>query len=282
VTSPDVTATTTVAAVIGDPIRHSLSPVLHNAAFRANDLDWVFVAFEVAAGGARDALAAMRALRFGGLSVTMPHKHDAAAACDALTDDAATLASVNCVVPRADGSLLGDSTDGEGFLRSLRDAGHDPAGASVLLLGAGGAARAIAVALGRSGCRVQVAARRSEEAVRTAALVAGAAAVPWEERHDVLASATLVVNATPVGMGGGHDSALRPDALGEGHLVADLVYHPIDTPLLRAAREQGCATVDGLGMLVHQAALAFERWTGTSAPVPVMAAAARAAIAPGP
>ncbi|HEX5614057.1 MAG TPA: shikimate dehydrogenase [Acidimicrobiia bacterium] len=278
----EVSATTTVAAVIGDPIRHSVSPALHNAAFRATGLDWVFVAFEVASGGASAALDAMRSLALGGLSVTMPHKHDVAQACDELTDDAARLASVNCVVRRADGSLLGDSTDGEGFVRALRDAGHDPAGESVLLLGAGGAARAVAVALGRAGCRVHVAARRAAAARDAAALVAGGVTVEWDERHDAVAAATLVVNATPIGMGGEGESPLRPDVLGPRHVVADLVYHPLLTPLLRSATERGSAGVDGLGMLVHQAALAFERWTATPAPVAVMTAAARAAVASRP
>lgn len=275
---PAIGGATTVAAVIGDPIRHSLSPALHNAAFRAAGLDWVFVAFAVPAGGARDALAAVRALRLGGLSVTMPHKHDVARACDALTDDAAALESVNCVVPRLDGSLLGDSTDGEGFVRALREAGHDASGLDALVLGAGGAARAVAVALGRAGSRVQIAARRVEAAAAAATLVAGATTVDWSERGDAAAAAALVVNATPIGMGDEAGIPLPVDGLGPHHVVADLVYHPLATPLLRAARARGSATVDGLGMLVHQAALAFERWTGLPAPVPAMADAARTAL----
>jgi len=139
-----ITGATRVAGVIGDPVRHSLSPVLHNAAYRELGLDWIYVAFEVPDGATRDALAAMRVLGLAGLSVTMPHKTAAAEACDALSADAAALRSVNTVSLGADGRLAGDSTDGEGFLRSLRDAGHDPGGATVVLLGAGGAARAVA------------------------------------------------------------------------------------------------------------------------------------------
>jgi shikimate dehydrogenase len=279
VTDHAVGAATRVAAVIGSPVRHSLSPVLHNAAFRELGLDWVFVAFEVAAGEGAAAVGAMRPLGLAGMSVTMPHKADAAGACDALSDDAAALGSVNCVTRRPDGSLRGDSTDGEGFRRALLDAGCDPAGAAVLLLGAGGAARAVALTLGRAGARLVVAARRTEAAAAAAALAPGATVVPWPDRHDALGATDLVVQATPVGMGGDGASPLEPAALTARHTVAELVYHPLETPLLRAARARGAAGIDGLGMLVHQAALAFELWTGRPAPVPVMAAAAGAALA---
>ena len=139
---PVITGATRVAGVIGDPVRHSLSPRLHNAAYRALGLDWVYVAFEVPDGGAVAALDAARVLDLIGLSVTMPHKTAIAAACDELTPDAAALHSVNTVTRLAGGRTLGDSTDGTGFLRSLADAGVDAAGRPVLLLGAGGAARA--------------------------------------------------------------------------------------------------------------------------------------------
>src|SRR4029077_14793493 len=138
-----ISGSTRVAGVIGDPVRHSLSPVLHKAAYRELGLDWVYVAFEVPDGATLGALEAMRTLDLAGLSVTMPHKTAAAACCDELSDDAAALHSVNTVSIGSGGRVVGESTDGEGFLRSLRDAGHDPAGASVVLLGAGGAARAV-------------------------------------------------------------------------------------------------------------------------------------------
>ena len=273
-----VTASTRVAGVIGDPVRHSLSPVLLNAAFVALGLDWVYVAFEVPEGGTAEALAAMRALDLAGLNVTMPHKTAAAGGCDDLTPDAAALRSVNTVVPLGGGRLLGDSTDGEGFIRSLRDAGHDPGGKRVLLLGAGGAARAVALALGREGSAVTVAARRADAARSAAALAPAGEAIEWDAARLLAPEADLVVNATPVGMTGA-GIAIAPSVLHPGQVVADLVYHPLDTPLLVAARGAGAAVVDGLGMLVHQAALAIERWTGERAPVGVMRAAAEAAVA---
>ncbi len=273
-----ISGATRVAGVIGDPVRHSLSPVLHNAAYRELGLDWVYVAFEVPDGATRGALEAMRTLDLAGLSVTMPHKTAAAACCNELSDDAAALHSVNTVSIGSGGRLVGDSTDGEGFLRSLRDAGHDPAGASVVLLGAGGAARAVARALGRAGARVVVCARKADAAAVAAQLAAGESR-PWAERSGAAAAAAFVVNATPVGMGA-DELPLPLDALHPGQVLADLVYHPLETELLRGARNQGADVVDGLGMLVHQAALQIERWTGRPAPVAAMRAAAEAALRP--
>jgi shikimate dehydrogenase len=187
---------------------------------------------------------------------------------------------VNTVSMGEHGRLIGDSTDGEGFLRSLRDAGHDPTGASVVVLGAGGAARAVARALGRAGALVVVCARKPDSAAVAAGLAAGAA-VPWDERSRVAAEATFVVNATPVGMGD-EELPLPLEALHAGQVLADLVYHPLETALLRGARDRGAVVVDGLGMLVHQAALQIERWTGRAAPIAAMRAAAEHTLRPAP
>lgn len=265
---------TRVAGIIGDPVRHSLSPAIHNAAFEAAGLDWVFVAFPVPDGQAAAALAAMRTLEIGGLSVTMPHKEPAAAACDDLSERSRRLRSVNCVVRRRDGSLYGDSTDGEGFLRSLADAGVEVAGMAALVLGAGGAGRAVALALAEAGASVTVAARRPD-AGDAAADLGGGRAVSIDAVASELGAVELVVNATPVGMTG-DASPLDPALLSADHIVADLVYHPAETPLLAAAERRGARTVGGIGMLVHQAALAFTLWTGQDAPVEVMRAAAEA------
>jgi shikimate dehydrogenase len=280
-----ITGTTRLAAVIGSPIRHSLSPALHNAAFEASGLDWRFVAFEVEAGRGRDALEAMRVLRLGGLSVTMPHKEDVFAAVDVVEASAAALRSVNCVVPLDDGRLLGTSTDGDGFVESLRrDGAVDPAGLRVVVLGAGGAGRAVVDALARSGAASIGVVNRTASRAEEAAALAGAAG-----RVATLADvggADLVVNATSQGMGafGSESSALPldPSSLHEGQVVADLVYHPLDTALLQAARAAGARTHDGLGMLVHQAALQFQRYTGVEADPAVMRAAAERELASRP
>ena len=291
---PPLSGHTRVVGVIGDPVTHSLSPALHNAAFDARGLDWVYVAFPVARGRGVDAVAAVSALGLAGLNVTMPHKEDVAGACDELTADAAALRSVNTVVGSPDGRTLGDSTDGPGFLDALADEGIDVAGAPVLVLGAGGAARAVVLALGRAGATVTVAARRPDAAASAASLVPGASAVPLgalAAASSVPAAAggsvhpvdpagfPVIVNATPLGMSGGDPLPVDPEALHDKQTVVDLVYHPANTPLLTAARAKGALAVNGLGMLLHQAARSFTLWTGQPAPLDAMRAAVTAVLA---
>lgn len=175
---PPVSAFTRVVGVIGDPVHHSLSPAIHNAAFVSLGLDWVYVAFPVPRGRGGAAVAAARDLGLAGLNVTMPHKADAAAACDDLTPDAAALGAVNTVVVRPDGRMLGDSTDGPGFLDALAEERIEVEGRRCLVLGAGGASRAVVLALGRVGAEVIVAARRPEAAADAARLAPGGQAVP--------------------------------------------------------------------------------------------------------
>ena len=260
-----ISATTKLAAVIGSPVRHSRSPRIHNAAFAAAGLDWVYVAMEVQPGRGQDAVRALPLLGIAGINVTMPHKTDAARACDTLTATATALDSVNTVVVNADGSTHGDSTDGEGFIRGAADAGLDVGGYSVLLLGAGGAAVAVAAALVGHGAHVQVAARRRDAASELADRVPGIEVVPWPESGP--SDAEIVVNATPIGMGNDTTTPVQPRA---DQWIVDLVYHPLETAWLAEARSVGARPVGGLGMLVHQAALAFEQWTGVPAPLTAM------------
>lgn len=271
-----ISGATRVAAVIGSPVQHSLSPALHNAAFAQLGLDWVYVAFAVPDGGAQHALDAMRAFDLGGLSVTMPHKEAMALACDSLDPAAAALRSVNTVVPQPDGTLRGHSTDGDGFVASLAAAGVEVDGRSIAMLGAGGAARAIADALARHGAARVVVVNRTAMSAEAAASLAGSVGEVGSPAavHD----ADIVVNATSVGMGG-HELPCDPASLHAGQVVADIVYHPRDTALLQAARGAGARTVDGLGMLLHQAALQQQLWHGHLPDVGVMAAAAERALA---
>jgi shikimate dehydrogenase len=264
---------TTRAAVIGSPVGHSLSPAIHNAAFAASGLDWRYEAIEVEPDGVAAVLDEMRGGGFGGLSVTTPHKDAVAAAADERSADVEALAAANCLVPLGDGRVRAENTDGDGFVRSLVEAGVDPAGRRVCVLGAGGAARAVILALGRVGAaEVAVLNRTRANAERAAALAGVAGRVAAGP-----VAADILVNATTVGMGEGGGLPLDPSHLRAGQVVVDLVYHPLETPLLIAARAAGCTALDGLGMLVGQAAIAFELWTGTPAPVAEMARAARAA-----
>ena len=268
-----------LAIVIGDPVRHSLSPVIHNAGFAACGLDWVFLACEVPEGRVPEALAGALALGIEGLSVTMPHKAAVAAAVDELSGTARLLGAVNCVARQGD-RLVGHSTDGGGFVDALTvEAGWSPAGARCVLLGAGGAARALALALAEAGAaEVAIVNRTTRNAVAAAALAGdrGRVAEPGE-----VGGFDLVVNATPLGMRGhrGPPMPLDPTLLRPGQLLVDLIYEPAETALLAAAQERGVRAFNGVGMLVHQAAGAFELWTGHEAPIDAMVVATQQALA---
>ena len=273
-----ITARTRVAAVIGDPVGHSLSPALMNAAFAELGVDAVYTAFEVQAGTVGEALAGMSALGLLGLNVTMPHKQDVFDLVDELDPAAEALRAVNCVVPLPGRRLRGYSTDGAGLVDSLRlDADWNPEGQTVAVLGAGGAARAIVDAVARSGAAEVIVVNRTESSALAAAALAGHKGRVGGSAD--LPAADCIVNATSVGMGGTGELPLDPAVLRPGQLVVDIVYHPLVTPLLAAATAAGARTLDGLGMLVHQAARAVELWTGRRPDAATMRAAALAELA---
>lgn len=268
---------TRTIGVIGWPVEHSLSPVIHNAAFGALGLPWAYVPLPVRPGELAAALEGLRALGFTGANVTMPHKTEAAELISELADDARRLRAVNTIVVGPDG-LTGHNTDAPGFDRFLRrDAGFDPAGRTVVVYGAGGAGRACLLALARGGASTIRIAARDPSRVELEAVVEGfetdIAPVRFDEGRRV--EADLVVNATPLGRTG---EELPLPALRRGVVVVDLLYYPSTTPLLEAARAAGARAFGGLGLLLHQAALSFELWTGQVAPLEVMSAAALAAL----
>lgn len=269
-TSPRITASTTLAAVIGSPVRHSLSPVIHNRAFAELGLNWVYVALEVAPGDASAAFDGARALGLAGLSITTPHKDAAWSAAQERSGSAERMRAVNCL-HLVDGRFVGHNTDGDGFVDSLRQAGVDPTGLRVGVLGAGGAARSVVEALGRAGAGELLVVNRTTDRAEQAALLGGPNARVATSVE--LSTCDVVVNATSIGLGS-QELPLDPSLLRSGQVVADLVYHPLETALLRAAAGVGCRIVDGLGMLVFQAARQFSIWTGAEAPVAVMRAAA--------
>jgi len=269
-----------LAGLIGSPVAHSLSPAIHRAGFAAAGVDWSYVAFDVPEGSAGEALAAMRVLGIAGLSVTMPHKRAVADAVDRLEPAARALQSVN-TVSWEDGRLVGSSTDGAGFVASLADDGIDVSGCRVAVIGAGGAARSVIDALGRAGAADITVLNRTLDTAELAATLASAASVGIVS--DV-GRADIVVNATSVGMGVDPaeadtvDLPCDPTLLRADQIVVDLVYHPLCTAWLRAAGDLGARTVDGLGMLVHQAVLQQERWIGTRPDPVAMRAAAEAEL----
>jgi shikimate dehydrogenase len=265
---------TRTVGVIGWPVDHSLSPAIHNAAFAALDLDWAYVPMPVEPGRLEAALEGLRALGFAGASVTMPHKSACADALEELSDDARLLRAVNTIVVAPESSA-GHNTDVGGFERFLRlDAGFDPSGRTALVYGAGGAARACALALARGGIGALTLAARSPERAETAIAVLDGLGTPtsvvgMDGVNQVRAD--LVVNATPLGAG---EAELPLPALGPGVMAVDLLYRPAVTLLQSAARDAGGEAYGGLGLLVHQAALAFELWTGRPAPLQAMSSAA--------
>lgn len=273
-----VSGATRTVGVIGWPVTLSLSPAIHNAAFGALGMDWIYVSLPVPPGSLPEALAGLRATGFAGANVTMPHKTEAAELADSLSEEAERLRAVNTLVV-GPGSIAGHNTDAPGFERFLRrDAGFDPAGRAALIYGAGGAARACALALVRAGLgRLTVAVREPGRASELLATVEGLGStpqvIPWGGVDAVRAD--LVVNATPVGAWG---DLLPLPPLDVGMLVVDLLYRPTVTPLQQAARAAGATAFGGLGLLLHQAALSFELWTGRLPPLSVMSAAALAEL----
>jgi shikimate dehydrogenase len=274
-------AHTALAGVLGYPVRHSLSPAMHNAAFHALGLNWVYLAFEVAPDRLAQAIAGMRGLGIRGLNLTIPHKEAVVPLLDGLTDAAQHIGAVNTLFWEGE-RLIGDNTDAAGFLRALYEVGVPPLGQTVLVLGAGGAARAVVYALRTQGCAVWIA-NRSRERAEALAAAFGCAGIVSLERDaltQVAAHVDGVVNCTSLGMEPHTDMTppLPVEALPADAWVCDLVYRPLQTRLLQAAAARGLTTIDGLGMLVHQGALAFERWTGSPAPVNVMRMAALCAL----
>jgi shikimate dehydrogenase len=263
-----LTGATRLVGLIGDPTAHSLSPRMQNAAFAARGLDWAYVPLRVAAERLEQALAGLAALGLAGANVTAPHKTAALAFCDELDGVAKRAGSVNTILVR-DGRLVGSSTDGLAVTEAV-----DARGARVLLLGAGGAAQAVATALADAGAASLVVAARRADAARGLAVRLRAvfpdreleAAGAWPPSAE---GATLVVNATPLVDG-------PPVAVGRAHAVVDLAYRPDGEPtaLVAAARGAGSEiVVDGREVLVRQGAASFERWTGVPAPADVMRAA---------
>ena len=262
------TSRTRVAGVIGWPIDHSLSPSMHNAAFRALEMDWAYLAFPIHPDHVQHAVTGLFEAGCAGLNVTIPHKHAVMDCCASLSPAARAIGAVNTLVPMPDGGIRGDNTDAEGFLRALDEAapvaldGHD-----VLLIGAGGAARAVAFALRGRGANVRVANRTADRAADLGEPIS----FTRDAMEQAASTASLVVNATSLGMGRDDVPPELPlDALAHGAVAYDLVYRAEPTPWLRAAAERGARTVDGLGMLLHQGAAAFAQWTGVEPPLDAM------------
>lgn len=260
-----ITAQTRLYAVLGDPIGHSLSPVMQNAWFEEADLNAVYLALQTPLSTAAAAMRALPALGVAGVNVTVPLKEIAARIADRHDQRVAALGAANVLRLEPDGALSAFNTDADGFVAALDEA-HPGWGArtrSALVLGAGGAARAIGYGLAQAGVASVVFCNRTRaNAEEAAARIRGGGVTPWERMADAFAAADLIVNATTLGLSGKDSPKWPIEAASRGAIVADAVYKPLRTPLLIAAEARGLATMDGLGMLIHQGALAFQLWTG--------------------
>ena len=277
---------TRILGVFGHPIAHSLSPVMHNAAIRALNIDYIYVPFHVLPDNLEQAVLGVRGLEIAGVNVTIPHKERIIPFLDEVSDYSRQIRSVNTVT-NVDGHLKGDTTDGPGFLRSAEAAWGKLDGCRVLILGAGGSAKAVSFALAGAGCEIVIANRTVE---RAAELSRGLGKVfesgtfrvvelGGQALGDEIPKIDLVVNTTSVGMHPDVDGIpIAPELLRKDLLVYDLVYNPARTRLVCEAEERGASAVTGLKMLVYQGALSFEMWTGIQAPVDVMEEAAIEAL----
>jgi shikimate dehydrogenase len=255
-----------LAGVMGWPVSHSRSPTLHNYWIKHYGLTGAYVLLPVEPGNLPAALKGLSALGFAGCNVTIPHKVAAMQLVDRVDPVARRMGAISTIVVEKDGSLSGFNNDGFGYIQSLIDAQPDwraDAG-PVTVLGAGGAARAVVVSLAERGAKEIRLSNRSFEKAQDLAREFGAPvrAVPWENRHEALADVALLVNTTNQGMTGQSPLDLSLDRLPPHALVSDVIYIPMETPLLAAARQRGNPTVNGLGMLLNQARPAFNAWFG--------------------
>jgi shikimate dehydrogenase len=270
---------TKIVGILGYPITHTLSPKMHNAAFRHLGLDYIYLPFKVKPEQLKQAMNGLKGLNIAGVNVTVPHKVHVVEYLDKVSKEAEQLGAVNAIKLEGE-RLLGYNTDGQGFITSLRvDANTDYKGKTILLLGAGGAAQAVAVSLADQGAGcIAIANRTLKKAealvnkiryiaprVETACLPLGGS-----ELDRYTAEAQIIINATSVGLKSNDMPPVNENRFHAGQLVCDLIYNPPKTRFLAAAESQGAKILNGLGMLVYQGALAFEIWTGKKAPVEVM------------
>lgn len=270
---------TKTTGLFGYPVKHTASPAFQNAAFEALGLDWVYLPFEVKPERLGSAVKAIRALGMPGVNITIPHKEMVIDHIDDITHDAEAIGAVN-TIQNTDGILMGHNTDGKGFMRSLAEV--EPSGVkgkTIFLMGSGGAGRAIAVQSAIEGAASICLCDKDEP--RASALVrqiqirfkyTPVKQIPFDDKEiaDAAGKADIFIDATPLGMHPNDPMSINPEWLTPGTLVADLVYNPSETPLLKAVKKRGCRTMNGLGMLLHQGTLSFEIWTGMKAPIEVM------------
>lgn len=271
-----ISGKTRLYGIFGYPVEHTFSPGMHNAAFKKLNMDSCYVPFAVDPADLGSAVKAIVPLGIRGLNITVPHKEKVIAYLDGLSEEARLIGAVN-TIQIANGKMIGHNTDGRGFIRSLReDAGFQPDGKTILLIGSGGAARAVGFSLALAGAGkialYDVDAGKAFALARDMRKKTGreADAVDAGSLARAAETADCLINATPLGLRKNDPLPLRKEHLRKHHLVCDLVYNPPETPFLKAAKDRGARRLPGIGMLLYQGVIAFELWTGVSAPVTVM------------
>ncbi|OGW01675.1 MAG: shikimate dehydrogenase [Nitrospinae bacterium RIFCSPLOWO2_02_39_17] len=272
-----------ILGIIGYPIGHTLSPLMHNTAIKQLGIDYIYFPFEVKKGNIRIAIGGLKGLGIKGINVTIPHKESVIPYLDSLDEDARLIGAVNTI--KLDGDKLnGYNTDGRGFSESLkRDAHEEVKGRSVVILGAGGAARAIAIQIALEGAeRIVIANRTIERGEKLAGYINAkckmqsakckvkTVSLKDNSLVEYFREADIIINTTPVGMKGYNQLLFAYDYISNRHLVCDIVYRPLETKLLKEADKKGARTLNGLGMLVYQGSLSFKIWTGYEMPVEVV------------
>lgn len=271
-----ITSKTKMVGLFGHPVGHSQSPIMHNAAFREKQLNYAYAAFDISGENLGEAVAGIRGLGLRGVNVTIPHKVTIMPLLDEIDPLAKSIGAVNTIV-NENGKLVGYNTDGSGYVRSLvEETGIDLSNQIVTMLGAGGAARAVAFTLAEQGVKeIRIINRSREKAQRLAEGLSSrvpAFAIEQADAKQAIADATLLINTTSIGMYPNVDEMpINAEFLHTGLVVSDLIYNPLETKLLAKARELGNKTHSGVGMFVNQGALAFELWTGEAAPTELMA-----------
>ncbi len=280
-----ISGTTRVYGIFGHPVEHTFSPGMHNAAFAKIGLDACYVAFAVHPDRLGDAVRSVFPLGIRGLNITVPHKEKVLPHLDELSEEAGLIGAVNTIEVN-NGRLIGHNTDGRGFIRSLReDAGFNPRGRRFLVLGAGGAARAVCFSLALAGAKRIV--LHDVDNIKAERLVNDLRAKAKADAHVAGASSLSeyagqshsIINATPLGLKKSDPLPIKKEYISNRHLVCDLVYNPAETGLLKAAKARAAARLGGIGMLLFQGVIAFEIWTGRRGPVAVMKKALSAQIA---
>ena len=281
-----ITGQTKIVGIIGDPIKHSRSPLIHNAAIAALGLDYVYVPFHVEPDNLGAAIEGFKATNVVGINVTIPHKQNVMSYLDEISREATLIGAVNTLIFR-DGAIIGENTDAPGFLHAMQEDGLDvPQGEAAVVIGAGGSARAIVVALALAGVQTicitnrtvsRAVALATDLSEKTGVSIYGIGLDDSKLPHAV-GTSQLIVNTASTSMDVSHPLLIDPEWLEPQSIVYDIVYTPPETRLLQAAAEKNCHTIGGLGMLVHQGAIAFEKWTGINPPVEIMRQALQGAF----